>query len=160
MKEKYTTEKAAGKFKKLSYLGIVLIVIGILLLFTENYSNIGVYQLIGTIADKIIMIFAGTFMYIFFTKKFKQLNGNYFEIDENTLTIKTNNTVISFDSENKPKSMEISLKIINIVSADNIDFEINLDEYSNEFKVRKRIKEQIEALKTKYNVDTKAINNS
>lgn len=151
MKEKYTTEKTANKFKKRSYLAIVLIVIGILLLFTEDYADIGIYQLIGTIADKIIMIFAGVFMYIFLTKRFKQLKENYFEIDGDTLTIKTNNTVVSFDSGNKPKSIKTNLKSIHIVSADNINFEINLDDYSNEFKVRKRIKEQIEILKTKYN---------
>lgn len=150
MKEKYTTGKAAGKFKKLSYLGIVVIVIGILLLFTENYTDIGIYQLIGKIADKFIMMFAGTFMYVFSTKRFKLLNENYFEIDENTLTIKNNNSIISFDLENKPKSIKINLKTINIVSTDNLVFEINIDEYSNEFKVRKRIKEQIETLKIKY----------
>lgn len=150
MKEKYTTEKAAGKFKKLSYLAIVLIVIGILLLFTERYSGIGLYELIGKIADKIIMILAGTFMYIFFTKRFKLLNENYFEIDENTLAIKTSDKNIFFDMENKPKSIKINLKTLNLVSSDNIDFKINLDEYSNVFKVRTQIKEQMEALKTKY----------
>lgn len=150
MKEKYTTEKAAGKFKKLSYLGIVLIVIGILLLFTENYADIGVFQLIGTIADKVIMLLVGTFLYVFFTKRSKLLSENYFEIDENTLAIKTNNKSILFDLENKPKSIKINLKTINVVSTDNINFEINLDDFSNDYKVRKRIKEQLEVLKIKY----------
>jgi hypothetical protein len=152
MKEKYSTEKASGKFRKLSYLGIVLIAIGILLFFTENYSDSGIYQFIGKIADKLIMIFAGIFVYVFFTKRFKLLNENYFEIDENTLTIKNTNSIISFDLENKPKSIETNLKTINIVSTDNINFELNLDDYSNEFKIRTRIKEQIEDLKTKYYV--------
>jgi membrane-bound ClpP family serine protease len=150
MKEKYTTEKAAGKFKKLSYLGILLLVIGILLLFTENYADIGVFQLIGTIADKVIMLLAGTFMYVFFTKRSKLLSENYFEIDENTLAIKTNNKSILFDLENKPKSIKVNLKTISVISNDNIDFELILDDYSNEYKVKKRIKEQIEALKIKY----------
>ncbi len=96
------------------------------------------------------MILAGTFMYIFFTKRFKLLNENYFEIDENTLAIKTSDKNIFFDMENKPKSIKINLKTLNLVSSDNIDFKINLDEYSNVFKVRTQIKEQMEALKTKY----------
>jgi len=150
MKEKYTTEKAARKFKNLSYLGIVLMVIGILLLFTENYSNISIYQLIGKIADKVIMLSLGIFIYVFFTKRSKLLIENYFEIDENTLSIKINNKSISFDLENKPKSIKISLKTINVISLDNIEFKINIDDYSNDFKVRKKIQEQIKQLKTKY----------
>lgn len=152
MTERYTTEKAFGKYKKLSYLGIVLIAIGILLLFSEKYSYIGFWLLIGQIADKFFMIIIGTFIYISFTKRSKFLNGNYFEINENALVIKVNNKSASFNLENKPKSIKINLKTINIISTDNIDFEINIDDYSNDFKIRKRIKEQIEALKIKYDV--------
>ena len=150
MKETFTTEKAAGKFKKLSYLGIALIVIGILLLFSENYSDIGIFQLIGKIADKVFMLFAGTFLYVFFTKRSKLLTENYFEIDEDTLTIKTNNKSISFDLDNKPKSITINLKTIDIVSIDSIDFIINLDDYSSDFKIKRQIKEHMETLKRKY----------
>ena len=152
MTERYTTKKTFGKFKKLSYLGIVLIAIGILLLFTEEYSYIGFWLLICQIADKFFMIIVGIFIYISFTKRSKLLNGNYFEINENALVIKVNNKSASFDMENKPKSIKINLKTINIISTDNIDFEINIDDYSNDFKIRKRIKEQIEALKIKYDV--------
>jgi len=150
MKEKFTTDNTARKFKKLSYLGIGLIVMAILLLFTENYSDIGIFQLIGKVVDKIFILLIGTIVYVFFTKKSKLLIENYLEIDEYTLIIKANKKSISFDLENKPKSIKINLKTINIVSSDNMEFEINIDDYSTDFKVRKKIKERIGRLKAKY----------
>ncbi len=143
MKETYTTEKVAKRLRLITKLALLMAIAGAILLVTSIYSADRISGgFIGKSLDSAFMIVIGIGTFIVFRKTTKNIDGNYIEFYENGVSCKINGNDYQFSQENKPKSIDIKLKSVDITTSDNATLIVVLDYYSKDFATRKKIKER------------------
>lgn len=144
MKETYTTEKVTKRLRLITKLTLLMTIVGVILLVTDIYSADQISgSSIGKSLDSAFMIVIGIGAFIVFRKTSKNIDGNYIEFYENGFSCKINGKDYRFSQENKPKSIDIKLKSVDITTSDNATLVVVLDYYSKDFVTRKKIKEGI-----------------
>ena len=151
MKKTYTTEEILKKFKRLKTLSLFIIIIGIIFIIMSLFKEHGgTFQSIGQMLDDLLILGSGTYLLLFSNKKLKKITGEILIFDENGAIIHLNEKKIKLDKDNKPKVITINLKTISIITHNNQEIVVNLDNYSSNTMTRKEIKKQFENLKEKF----------
>jgi hypothetical protein len=79
----------------------------------------------------------------------KQVSGKQLTFDDDGVIFCTSNEEIAFNRENKPKSIAIKLKTINIITRDNREIVVTLDDFSTNTLTRREIEEEFKKLEEK-----------
>ena len=154
MEKTFTSEKMVKKFKRLKLMSLVLLVVGVALLVTELFAAVpkGTFQTIGTFLDNAFIFFIAVYLFYFARNKLKRVTGKRITFNDAGVLLCLNQEEIVFNRENKPKSMAIKLKTIEITTRDNREITITLDDFSTSTITRREIKEEFKKLNEKLNL--------
>ncbi len=143
----FTTEGYLKKFKTYRILAILLISLSILLLATKDFSSGFSFRLVGSALDALLMFAGGLFFFFFVRKSFRELAGNKVVVNENGFEIHSNGATRVFDASHAPKSLEVKLNSIEVVTVEGQTINIMLNYYTSDFSARKEMKKDFEVLK-------------
>ncbi len=141
MIENLTTEKIVKRLKFVNKIGILLTIAGIITFLLKNHFSDGVFSIIGKSLDSVFMIVMGIVTFILSKREIVNVDGNRITFYENGFSCKIKGNEYQFNQENKPKAIDIKLKIIEIITSDDTILVLNLDYYATDFVTRKKIKE-------------------
>jgi hypothetical protein len=151
MKKTFTSEKMVGKFKRLKLMAIVLLVVGTIITFLSFFrdSNGGTFEAFGGILDNLFLFGGSIYLFFFARKKLKQVSGKQLTFDDDGVLYRSGDEEIVFNRENKPKSIEVKLKTIDIVTQNDRVIVVTLDDFSTDTLTRREIKEGFKKLEEK-----------
>ena len=152
MEKTFTSEKMIKQFKKLKLLAIILLVIGVAIIVTELFAAIGskeTFQTVGTFVDNLFIFVSSIYLFFFSRNKLKRISGKLITFDNDGVLLRLNHKDIVFNRENKPKSIAVKLKTINIITQDNREIIVTLDDFGTDTLMRREIKEEFKKLDEK-----------
>ena len=151
MEKTFTSEGMVKKFKRMKLMSLILFVIGIVMTIAELFAkgSGGTFQSIGTFLDNAFIFISAVYLFFFARNKLKRVSGKLITFNDRGVLLRLNHEDIIFNRENKPKSMAIKLKTINITTRDNQEIIITLDDFSTGTMTRREIKEEFKKLDEK-----------
>ncbi len=156
MKKTFTTEKMVKKFKRMRLFSLILLVFGIIIIVTELFLILKesgeTFKTISIFVEDSFIFVSAVYLFFFARNKLSRVSGKLITFDDNGVLLRLNQENIAFNRENKPKSIAIKLKTINITTRDDREIIITLDDFSTNTMTRREIKEEFKKLGEKLNL--------
>lgn len=139
MKKKFVTEKLEKKLKFIRSISILLIIVGIIKLFFEDYSEFNSFASIGSLFDSLVFIILGIIIFLSISKRMTLVSGSYIWFEEDKMSFKSRKLEKKFESFSEINSVDIKLKTIEIYDSNENQLTFYMDDYVD-YSDKKEIK--------------------
>lgn len=139
---KFTTEKVKKRSETNQYIAIALIIYGLIKFFMYSWPNQFSTSNILGLSQAIILPIIGLIILISSKKKIKLIDGDFIELEEALLHIKSRGVEKKINNSNELQSIIINLDDIAVHYTDASIIKINLSDYAD-VDIRKEIKQQL-----------------
>jgi purine-cytosine permease-like protein len=139
----YTTTNRISKLRKTIILAPVIGLVGLVFLFTKDFTHVNTFQSVTDYAIPILWIVTAIVIYIQTSRQIKEMKGESFQVDEDSFILIRKDKKYKFDSENKPKHLKKTNKTIEIQPQDGQLIKINLENYLLGYSENKELSDKI-----------------
>ncbi len=145
--ERFDTKKMEKRLTYMQSVSVLLILIGMALFITKDYSTINRFVDIFKLLDIIIFPLFGALYYISHRKKLKRIEGSFVEFREHGFSLKSNGRLLDIDSIDEIQEINIKLTSIEITPVNQETITVNLNDYMS-FENTKAIKTRFQFIQT------------
>lgn len=142
----YSTKRKTGKLINQWILSWVVIGVGVIRLIVKLVQGIQNFQNLGDMLSIALLLGVGIVVMINSNKSIRKIKGHEFDLSGRHLVYKINDDEEVFNAEHPAKSIEKSLTQIKIVTLENREININLDDYLLDFNQLKTIETAVNEL--------------
>ena len=146
MNKKFEIEKSEQRLKFAKIMSVGLVIVGVITLLAEDYSDFKDFRSIGRFLDNSLFFILGLVVFVTSSRRLSKIAGSYVLFENEGFSFKSRQIEKKFERVSDIKTIEIKLKTIEICDTNNNHFIIYIDD-CNQYSDKKDIKENFRRIK-------------